>query len=219
MAAYANDGNMAMQIADLARRVKDLESAPQLGTSSIRGGSLAVLDGSGEPIALLGNVPNSAGAQDATGFLVVDPVSGQATIWANDDDGLLCPQQGAAWHIITERFDSVSATFETAFEARFEQVACPWVKTTVILSADATTPGEARLIHVQSGAVTNTKSIPAGSNALYTAYWTHGAAVHTGPATIQLQIRRVSGAGQVHAYTPSDVTFGNWRAFATTGGW
>jgi hypothetical protein len=90
----------------------------------------------------------------------------------------------------------------------------------VVVAVDAATTGPMRVtlgpsIVLGTAAV---QSIAAGSSASYTFLCDHGITIRTTAVSIQLQVQRLTGSGNINVYTPTGLRFGGIFA-ASPNGW
>jgi hypothetical protein len=222
MPVYPQADTLEARVEALEEQLRQIANSPQLGNSSIRGGTMYVLDANRAPIVSAGVISDPGGAGGAgNGLIVQNPTTTIPMIWAGDGGGLLDPYLGHDWRVPNTAASVVSGTMVAAWESRVELVTCKWVKLSVTAAcSDGTTSGEMQLV-TDVGPATAVKAIPLGSTVPFesTLYWTHGLTLESGPINFQVTARRTAGAGQVFVYTPRELTFGNFAALSSGGGW
>jgi len=224
-------------IADMQRRLDDLERAQMLLGSIPRGYSISVVDPvDGSPIAIIGTLVDgvSVGAEfyDASGDIVarfgnldsgtrngaeVYNAAGIRILRA-DERGALEPNVYVPFATIQDT-SVTSGTFTSIYRGRIPKMKCPYLHLEFDADCDGGTTAEARLTIFRTPGGTQTsavKSIPSGALATYHLY-IQVDMVLDGRASMVFETRRVSGAGAIRASTPF-VDLGDYSATATTGG-
>lgn len=226
MADPALPPNLLDDIAELKRRVRTLETANRLESSSIGGSStiggsslLTVLDSTGGQVARLGTLGGTYG----NGLHLTDPATNATVLFASDAGGTVVPYLANPWRRFDEYFPVTSATFAETYQCRLESVSSVMIRFTAWLSADASTTGEVRLV-VNAAQLGSTVSIAAASIQRYEFSMAHGIVLQGGPVEIAVQARRLTGAGNVNVYEPSGLTLGSKVAHGgafpePAGGW
>jgi len=212
--------SLAAEIADLKRRLNNLERSQRLPFSSTRGGAFLFLDDGGGPRLVLGNA-----SVDDDGLITPQAVYG---VVGHGDDatiGLLLKQgvRGLAYPIIpipmTKAGDLVavtSGTFVTLFETTVDFPAEEVIVAVHAVVTDAGTTGEVRLRDTSSGTTTSAQSIPAAYSGVATFKWLHPSLAglndqrfvtesRVAPLAVEVQARRTGGAGNVNVYASSRV--------------
>lgn len=222
MAVIPTLDDLARQIADQDRRLQALESSAQLGNSSIRGGSLYVLDDTTPPgiIAVLGKVDEPGTSTIYNGAIIEKPGVGTPFLWMNDHAGQLLPYSPwDGWHTPTEQVNITDTTLQDRWVTTVEIATCLALKVSIPVVCDVGTTGEILVRCAATGTVTNTKVIPSGASTVFECYWLHGMTLQSGPSQFSFQARRTSGAGTVTLFVPGPLTFGSYMVQATAGGW
>lgn len=230
--------SLAARFAEMERRLAALERSPQLTNSSIKGGSVRILNAGGDAIAVVGDtdVGQGVAVYDGAGVVVARLGSLDGTVpggrqgiqiganpnsSANDwldvsrENGISFPFLGHAWHDPSSYKVVTSGSFTTVWQCQVELVASTDVLFTVDYSADAATTGELRI--VAATATSSTKTIAAAAFGTGRVEWRHGLALGGGPIGFEVQARRTSGVGNINVYQPTGLHTGRTSG-ATTGG-
>lgn len=218
--------SIAQQLADLKRRIQDLESGNRAGATSVDKGSFAVASGSFTVSDLLefGNVNFGAGASngfifyraDGTVMFTLGGGSNADQFWALwdnsgnivvSDDGV--SNQGLASPYIPIAFTSsaanttfpdntTSGTFTGLLTARYVKQHPQVYCAVLVRTSDGTTAGEMQLAIGGGGPIlSSVVSIPAGSFGLLYVGPCAVPGQHQDEVELELQVRRTAGTGNV----------------------
>lgn len=190
---------------DFDRRLRALESAPRATNTSVDEGAFNVNDADGSEVAELGEFDEGSGIY---GVRVRHPATGVVLLQADTDAGLASPYQPLP---AVDPFDFrpiTSATFVAVWWNVAEVISADAVKVRIGFGADASTPGEVRVVIANAAGATSAIALPAGTSGFVEFNWRHGMTLQAGPVYFQVEARRVSGAGNVNIYTPTAVLGG-----------
>lgn len=231
MPVYPAEPSLGDHLNDHDLRLQALESSPQLGNSSVKGGALVVYDDT-----FPGNIVGIFGAFTDSHFgtvhgLVVKTPAGQPLMVAHDLGGVLYPYQQWGWWEALSTTRSVIAgngeictsvsptpTWEGLWTIQTELVTATYVKTGVRVITPAGSAMDVRMVVNGGAAVTSTKTIGASTDASLVCYWAHGLSLASGPLSWEMQVR-VGGAGPVTMFRPKPVVMTDWSTLAVAGGW
>lgn len=218
--------SLAAEIAELKRRLNNLERSPRLPFSSTRGGAFKFIDDAGGPRFLLGNGALNAQLevvqQNTYGVALYGDDAAKGFVMAQGYRGIAYPRiilpmarlvddpSGLLYHVTT------SGTFESIMSTTQELPSHEVVEAFFAVISDSGTVGEVRLLDVQSGLATNALSVNT-SGAIKTAkfQWIHPATVglddprggRDTTLALRIQGRRVSGAGSLFVYWTTRVAY------------
>jgi hypothetical protein len=208
--------SIATELADLKRRLDNLERSPSLPVSSTRGGVFVFLDNDGVVRAAEGNV-NDAGqpvAGAAYGFFLYGDTGTLLVAQKTGDKGITFPNQKISFHDPLNPLVT-SGTFVTLWEDYVSQPAHEVVYIEISAFTDVGTTGEIRLIDNLTNTVTSVASYPSGTNKQTNFEWIHPAgvgafatrnqgpgAVSTAALQLAIQARRTGGAGNFGVHPP-----------------
>lgn len=207
--------SLAAELADLKRRLANLERSPSIPFSSARGGVFTYLDETGKPRFELGNVNLVAGLQvpadQPYGVFARGDDAGIALMLREGNRGLVSPLLPVPF---VNRDGGVTVTSATFVETHQSWVLFPAhevIKVQVTVDCPAATTAEVRLINFATDETTNAFTVPANTSQVVTFDWLfsdvsvglYDQHAHTAvDMTCVLQARRASGAGNVIVHTP-----------------
>jgi hypothetical protein len=175
---------MAERLRKLEQQVAQLQAAPLVGISA------QILDVNGNPLVVLGTLPDGRRGlmirNEATGFVL----SEQTT------EGWIAP------HLIGDNFDPsggknvTNSSFSIVWGVEFGDALGPGVELQIPWSTEAGTTGEV-FVSSNQGGQTSTLALGAGSSGFATVRWLHDIVVGRGPAVFYAQARRSAGSGNV----------------------
>ena len=217
--------SLASDIADIRRRLDVLERSNKLLSAAIIGGALRVLDIAEDPVALLGALPTSLYDPVATNGLRVYSAGGTGIaplLSVNQLNGLAFPWLSTEWKTTTDSVVVTSGTFATQWTSTTELVFAKEILFRVRLAVDASTTAEAQVLVTAvdgtgGGVMGNVLSLSAATDAVREFRLGHSQTIGGGPLMFSLQVRRVTGAGNVTVYHPHPLHHGGIGA--VTGGW
>jgi hypothetical protein len=200
--------SLAAELADLRRRLDQLERSPRLQSSSISGGTLAIRDDAGALVAQVGDFTGPDGAAD-TGFYFPDDAVG-----VSRDHGLFRPRLQAEPRRLNQFENVTGGTFSPVWQW-VTSVLASGVRASFAVWTPAGVTGEVRLkvtYATSSGdllSYTATKVIPADTGAvpLYHTYLIDFRAI-TNPVPVgadvfvDVEARRTAGASAMVVYQP-----------------
>lgn len=211
--------SLASDLDDIRTRIAVLERSNKLIVSAIVGGTLRILDASQNPIALLGLLPGGylgVRAYSAGGVGVAPVLS------VNQTEGFAFPWLSTEWKTPTDSVVVTSGTFATQWTSTVELNFSLEILFRVRIVVDAATTAEAKVLVTAvdgsgGGQIGNTLSLSAATDAVREYRNAHGQVLGGGPLMFSLQVRRVSGAGNVTVYHPHPFHYGATSGVA--GGW
>jgi hypothetical protein len=219
---YLNDP-VLRRLVELERQVALLSQRASLRNAAMVNGTIRILDDSGTVRTVLGRLDNGdfgIEAYNAAGILV----------FAVRDSGLVRPAS------VLDTFDSftlapprsiTSGSFGNYFSSRAPVTLADGLVLSINVGSDVGTTGELQVqIIAASGNVTSSAySIPSGlgggggGTGPRTLKWAHGLVLGENDLTlsVQVQLRRTGGGGNIYAVNPSLVTFVDAVEFGCTG--
>jgi hypothetical protein len=206
--------NLARDLAEIRRRLKNVESANRLQSSSVRGGAMLVLDDDGNSIVYMGRlIGTNDGLQvdgdgGATGMMHVSSQIG----WAQ-------PYLMTSTFVRPTEAETVtSGSFVDAWLAKAEQNLSEHVRFTCAVATDAATTAEVRF--TVAGTPIGDTLVLAGSHSAYHEFAAPtGGVLFAGPYWMALQARRTGGAGNVYVYRPFGLVMGKFDDVIAVTGW
>ena len=204
------------RVQELERIVHALSTSPQSPYRSQRGGTYKLLDNNGREVFYFGNTSSGgygilARVPDGAG-VGTDP-----TVLEIDNGGLEAPWLDMPVEKTGEYVAVTSGTFATIWQGNGMLIVSNAIRVQGFITCDPDTTGEVRVV---SGSVTSAVvSCPASTQTFYE--WNLLLApnlIGTSPLLTKLQVRRVSGAGNVNVYTPRMAQAGNRGSGATATG-
>lgn len=219
--------NLLAELADVKRRLRAIETAPQAPNRTQRGGSFRLIPQDGDPASLFtfGGYPNPDTGADEFGVTGYDSKGDIVFALGEADEGLIFPHLYTPWKpaagasplsgsggLKTVTTGSYESVFETYCEI-------PAHDSLYVLFAYATDGGTVGRVYLDSGTPGQTAAIdlPAGSSGTVRFNWRHPFSVGWGDsdtdatAFVQLMARRSSGAGNVSIYWPFVACWRNRR--------
>jgi hypothetical protein len=217
--------SMAGTLKDLEDRLSILERTNKLFASAIVGGTLRVLDATESPVVLLGLLPTSIFDPILTNGIRVYSAGGVGVapiMSINQTNGMSFPWVSGEWKAPSNGQLVTSGTFATMYTSTTELISSKEILFRVRLAVDAATTGEAKVLGTGvdgsgGGQLGNTLSLSASTDDVREFRFGHGFTLGTGPLMFSLQVRRVSGAGNVTVYQPHPLHYGSVGPAA--GGW
>lgn len=189
---------LADRLADIERRLRAMERAPQLQDSSLTGGSITALNDAGQRVAEYGELVGGG-----YGFAVNDANTLNSVFVMNDSNGLSAPDRHHGWRDANASVNVTSATFVPVYRTLVLIPASRVVQVVVVTLQGAGTTGELRL-SIGGVASTAVKTLPAGVQTDTIFMWAHGQPIGLGaaPQGWVLEARRTAGAGNVTVFEP-----------------
>lgn len=204
------------RVQELERIVHALSTSPQSPHRSQRGGTYKLLNEDGREVFYFGNT-------NSGGFGILGRVPDGAgpgtspTVLEIDNGGLEAPWLDIPVERTDEFVPVTSGTFATIWRGNGMLVVSNAIKVKGSITCDASTTGEARVV---VGSVTSAVvSCPANTQTNYE--WNLLLAANSiGVAGLlpKLEVRRVSGTGNVNVFTPRMAQVGNRGSGATATG-
>lgn len=184
--------------ADIERRLRNLEGAPQLQRASFAGGTIAALDDDGTRVAEFGLL-----ADGKYGLSINEGDDQRALLYVNHDRGYYLP---VLEHAFTQAASGVivtSGSFTTCFTALVPVPLAPTLILAVAATCDAATTGELRLV-LSTGPTSDVATLAAGVQTSTQYQWEYGGAIGLGTSGffVNVQARRTGGAGNVFIHFP-----------------
>jgi hypothetical protein len=179
--------DIATYLRSLEERLEKLERSPRLTNASIS-------DPSGQTRVLLGRLDED----ENYGLEVFDENGGER--FRVDGRGMIDP------YLVGVTFDptvfkaTTSGSFTTLWRVYFPILSHEAIGGYIGWAADAATTGELR---IKLGAnATVAAPLAAGTSGSQGFVWLHGGTLGTGPAYVDVEARRATGAGSINIYTP-----------------
>jgi hypothetical protein len=215
------DEGFMRHIADLERRISELETTPALNNAQIAVGTFQAVDAAGNVRVQVGLIPDGLGTY---GFRTLNAAG--VELFRTDDRGIVAPgealqsQPALAMNANGEEVDITTALMIDAFVALWSPpvgaqgliVTVPWI-------TDAGTTGAIQLASSGGGNTpTATQALPAASSGTHVAHWLHGVPLGTTGVQFAVLAQRTGGAGNVRILIPT-VQFIGPVGMAANGGW
>lgn len=229
----ATPQNLLDEINELKRRLRVLETAGRLGASSTDGtiavrndaGEMVASFGqdpsntathgihahdatTGETVAKLGEVQLTniapAGTEVDQGLLVQGATGGDIVL-ATRTRGLIVPSLQFGWQAPNTFTAITAASFTTVWQCILSSLPSTAIRVQGTIGCDAGTTGEVRL-NIGGTILSSAVTLPAATFTNYDFKLDmvgNGAPLGSGPHTINLQVRRTAGTGNVNVYVPS----------------
>jgi hypothetical protein len=206
--------NLERIVKDLQQRVENLERQPALNSATIKGDGLTILDANGNMIGKLGAFANGTGVAlyRNDGSLAFDVFAGFVGIYDRAGNYIVTDDttsgQGTARpYIPFGAFADNSAPTQTTQSATFSTVSTligykqhPKITAQILCRSDtAGTTGEARLIDQNGAQVGPTITIPSADFSYHTIPASPLAGSYLAGISLNLQIRRTAGTGNISA--------------------
>jgi hypothetical protein len=205
--------SIAAEIADLKRRIANLERSPRLPFSSTRGGAFVFQDNSGKVRRAQGGVNfdgTIGGVTTAYGDFQYGDGGTVISAAREGDRGIVYPDMQMSFHEPIQKAVT-SASFVTLWEAYTDFPEHEVLYVEFAVQSDSGTTGEIRLFENKRNIASSVASIPAAYNGAVSFEWVHPATVglydQSDPLAqnnlnVAIQVRRVSGAGNVSPFAP-----------------
>ena len=205
--------SLAAEIAELKRRLNNLERSQRLPFSSTRGGAFLFLDDDGNTRKTLGNVNldgSIGGVTAAYGEFMRGDGGALIFMTREGERGMVYPEVTLPGRALTPTFDLTitSGTFTSYWEYRNVFPAYEVFNLIMQCATDVGTTGEVRLLC--GATATSVATIPSNGNGEVHFEWLHPAptglydprARPEGNLVVGVQVRRASGAGNVYIDQP-----------------
>jgi hypothetical protein len=195
---------LASEIADLKRRIGIMESAPQLGYSSVSEGALQIANGVGTVQIRLGETAVGSGKFG----LVVGVDEAVPAMELNDVDGMTYPQIPVPFPDPNLVHSVAAGTVTLRFAGRMAQVSHKGLAVATRITVPAATTGTVRLVSTwpSGSASSNTRALVGPGINFNTFYWLHGVPIGqitgTQTAVFQIQVALTGGAGPIDCAPP-----------------
>ena len=198
MADLSVPPSIAAELADIKRRLRAMEGAPQLQNSSLTGGKITALNDDEQRVAEFGSLVGGG-----YGIAINDADTLNSVLLVNDENGMRAPGVPWAFRDSTAFLAVTSGTFELTYRTFAAILASSSVEVTVVLATDVGTTGEVRM-GVQGGPYAATQSIGSGANLTFNWGWLHGLGFGLGSTGqhFVIEARRTGGAGNVYVFQP-----------------
>jgi hypothetical protein len=213
--------SLAAELADLKRRLANLERSSALSVSAIQDGRLRILDGDNVEVGRLGKLEDGTygvaflDADGAERVRLGQRGGGEFGIAALNDEGTITfdvGNEGLTRPAIMLPISAVgstsivvtNATFTDTYQTFFGAVTHDALRLEVLVQTAVGTTAEVRLTESAGLAQTSAVAIPSGNNSVRTQFnwapgWTVGDLLNI---QVKVQARRTSGAGNVNVYIP-----------------
>lgn len=212
------------RLRSIERQLAALSRAPAMPETSQQGGSYVLIAPDGTELVRFGDY-NDADAQERYGLALFD-ASGNIVL-ANDesDAGLIWPGDNQQWGTTTPQ-TITSGTITDYYSTMLLGINGDAIYAQGAIATGAGTTAEVRVRYANGGGTitgtTNTVTIPAATSATWVLSWLHPFPVGLAPAadlatnlaTLYLEVRRASGAGNVTLYRPRVCWVGTRRALS-----
>jgi hypothetical protein len=204
---------LVRRVEDLEREVRRLKSARSLSASSFRGGVFLFQDEDGNTRFALGNavLPENSfiTGTDVYGMTAWDDGGSVALAALEGNRGLVYPTFQGTFHR-PDPITVTSGTFVSVFEDFWDVPPAPVLRVALAVQTDVGTVGEVRLFDGITDTATDVLSLPSGTNSFADFEWLHPATTGIGDDRVgrqlsffpSIQVRRVSGAGNVTIFPP-----------------
>jgi hypothetical protein len=209
------------ELADLKRRITDLERSRRLPFSTQRGGTWSLVPEDGSPSALIRfGVGADGDGVERYGMTLYDSDTDAILSTAENEKGLIYPQSYAQWVVPTAQ-SITSSSFVTVAECQYGAIDHDCMVAQAAITVAPATIAQARVLNLLSGVATNVVEVngDTASGGTLTLNWLHPFTVgwgdnrpgRTSTFLLQWQVRRSAGSGAVNAWPPRSLTFLNRR--------
>lgn len=203
MAFDALPPSIISKIKDLEDRIAILERSNKLIAATVVGGTFRVLDDEGDPIVQLGVL--GSGSQ---GLSVSTADGATSVFYASQEEGLARPWLATPWRIPTNAQAVTSGTFADIYTSLTELLFSQEILFRVRIVVDSGTTGEMR-VTISGSPLGGTQALASASDVTYEYRKAHGVSMGGGPVGIALQVRRLTGAGNIAVTTPEPLHWGS----------
>lgn len=199
MGEVAVNPTLQAMFREIDRRLRALESAPQLQNSSLTGGSIVALNDVNQRVAEFGALVGGD-----YGFAVNEALSLRTLMLVTDAEGWTVPVWQHAWRSASASVTVTSGTFTPVYRTVIPVPMSTVIATQVTVITDAATTGELRLT-IEGVTSTSVKTLPANVQTDTSFAWAHGRDIGLGaaPMSMMVEARRTSGAGNVYVFAPN----------------
>lgn len=208
------------EISDLKRRLAALERSPQLKSSSIKGGTLRVLDASGNPILEAGEINIDGGTATSDGLRISTP-GGEPVLQVSANRGLTLPAVVYPWRTDPNSYTAItSASWTTVYESRIENLHGDALRSDWVVTLDSGVSADVRVLITNGSIVTDTVSVAfaTASSWTFALRWLHGRTLGTGPFVVRIDAKRTAGSANVNVYRPFHVAIQDGYTISATSG-
>lgn len=206
------DKRDAERLAAIEARLAALEGAAPTTRSTQIGGSFKLENPSGQTVFLFGDVSGiitEPGQQ--FGVEALDSLGSIALWWSDTTRGLVYPAEQHQWYVPVAQ-TVTSGTFVAVAEAELFMPQGDVLYATAAIITPAATTAEVRIAAL-TGEATDPVAVPASSSGLVVFRWLHPFSVGMFDSahprfnpTVQWQVRRTTGVGNVSAFPPRALT-------------
>jgi hypothetical protein len=187
-------------LADLARRVRDLERRPTLRNTSMTSGTTTIRDDNDVTRVRLGLTAD--GGSDY-GLVIFNESS--EVVYETGAAGVAYPRQALQVYKAGDVKTITSGTWDQAWTMVTAYAVADAVQVQVAVATPVGTTAEARLTcpSISGSPSTAVHTVPSGTTAYYEWKWAPaGLEVGVGPITFMLEVQRTGGTGDVAVYPP-----------------
>jgi hypothetical protein len=212
---------------ELKRRVSAIERAQRLKTSSIRAGSIQILDADSQPVGRIGELETSVPV-DSGLIINVEDASGplDAHLLVSGRSGIELPWLAHPWVPVAPGdvpVVIVASGFPSVFHAMPRMVTGPQIDFVVVIGLTGGATGQARVMESKSDGspamqVGVDKAITGSGGAYYFTANVHSA-IGDGRTVFTLQVGRTNGVGTVTVAWPYELSMGKWFPGVSANGW
>lgn len=188
--------DIGTQLADVERRLRALETAPRMTSTSQKGGTYRLISPN-TALDMMRFGVFAAGGTPFYGIVLYDGSNDSMVMTRDDKPGLIKPDIPAPFHApLAQAVTAAVLTNTYEWEPRHLYHDVLTVRCRV--TTDGATTGEVRIRETVGGAVTDTLTIPINTDAFASFSWLHGVQPGDDPgaaASFRIETRRASGAG------------------------
>ena len=212
--------SLITELSDLKRRLAALERSPQLKSSSIKGGTLKVLDSSWNSILEAGEIGVDGDTTTSAGLTITTP-GGEDVFRVTADRGLTLPSLVAPWIDAPLTSTAVtSASWTTVYESRIENLSGDALRSDWQVTLDSGVSADVRVMITSGSVVTDTVSIAyaTASSWTFALAWLHCKGLGTGPYIVRVDVKRTAGAANVNVFRPYHLAIQDGYTLSATSG-
>jgi len=211
------ESQLAAKLLEIEERLRALETAPRITSTSQRGGSYQLLDDDGNLVWTFGEYTRGLVTDYGIQSRVPDGSGGYTTSLEINGGGMEAPHIPLQFTKSNDFVAITSGSFTTVWIGYASLLVSDTLLWRSVCSCDAATTGEAKLIAVGE---LETDVISLAASAFTNTYWDWLHGYPQGSSfSVSLQVRRTSGAGNVNVYAPSIVSqAGSAGTVSTPGG-
>ena len=211
-------GNLLARFDAIERQIRELQTTPRIGDTSLVDGSLRFEDVSGVERIRIGVTPHPVGGADD--FEIQIRNSANEIVTAFGDEGAIYPglNLGGVYNIKNSESNSETSTsYVEQFGFKIAHYVGDVLNLNFLVQTGAATTCDVRMTEFYSGKTTNVVNFPANSNTLLTCEWDLTDAGLQGSwappgitrSIFAIEAKRTTGTNACTIFKPTDVLLGS----------